>query len=643
MKQNNIYLIFICLFFFFSCDSKRAIISPAIFHSGDRLFSKAEAEFADHFYDKAMELYKEYLVQFPRGSKAPGTLMKIGIIHMFNENYNVARDNFYKLISQFPGSYFSLDARNKILETYYAEGRFWKVIEQGPEVLKAAVLKKDLKKTYNLLAKASSSIGFEEMTVYYYYMAYDHSIAEEKDSMIVKLKKCLAPLDVDDVENILGNIENVEARGLFLYLKGVVDTEAEKYKNAVYFFSQLIQDYPENKNTGSAVNRLEEIEQFFYYDHHAIGCLLPLSGKFKTYGNRALRGIEIALFKFNAENPGTPIKLIIKDTGSDDKKAVLAVEELYHEKAAAIIGPILTAASAAITAQTRGLPIITITQKEKIADIGSYVFRNFFTPEMQVRAIVSYATGKLGLSDFAILYPEDKYGKYFMNIFWDEVIRQDGKIVGIESYNTNQTDFAKSIKKLGGLYYDIPRRLVTEEVEEVEEIEDVDADLKGKDPRPEAIVDFEAIFIPEEPKRSGLIVPQLAFYDIKDITIFGTNLWHSHTLIEMAREYVQGAIMPDIFFAGSSLPQVKEFVKAFEDTFQNKPGFIEAVAYDTATILFQAAIQPDIYSRSSLRDEIIKRQNFPGVTGETSFGTNGDAFKKLYLLQIKGKKFEEIE
>lgn len=634
MKQNNIYFILICLFFFFSCDSKRTIIPSSDLHLGDRLFLEAEAEFAGHCYEKATELYKEYLVQFPRGPKAPGALMKMGIIHMFNENYKLARDTFNNIIAQFPGTDFSLDARNKVLETYYAEGSFWKVIEQGQGVLKEAVLKKDLKKTYSLLAKVYSTIGFEEKAVYSYYMAYDHSRAEAKESMLVKLKEYLAPLDVGGVENILGNIENVKARGYFLYLKGVVDTEEEKYERATYSFSRLIQNYPEDKNAGSAVNILKEIQHLSYYNHHTIGCLLPLSGPFKTYGNRALRGIEIALFRFNAKNPGTLVKLIIKDTGSDDKKAVLAVEELYHEKTAAIIGPILTAAPAAVTAQTRGIPIITITQKENIADIGSYVFRNFFTPEMQVRTIVSYATGKLGLSDFAILYPDDKYGKSFMNIFWDEVIKQDGKIVAIESYNTDQTDFAKSIKKLAGLYYDIPQRLVTEKVEEnPEEI----------DNNPSAIVNFEAIFIPEEPKRAGLIVPQLAYYDIKDITIFGTNLWHSHTLVEMAREYVQGAIMPDIFFAESSLPQVKEFVKVFEDTFQNKPGFIEAVAYDTATILFQAVIQPDIYFRSSLRDEILKRQDFPGVTGETSFGTNGDAFKELYLLQIKGKKFEEIE
>ncbi len=634
MKQNNIYLIFICLFFFFSCDSKRAILPFTALHSGDRLFSEAEAQFAGHFHEKAMGLYREYLVQFPRGPRASGALMKIGIIHMFNENYKLARDAFNNLIAQFPESEFFFDAKNKMLETYYAEGSFWKVIEQGSEVLKTAVLKKDLKKTYNLLAEAYSTIGFEEKAAYYYYMAYDHSMAKEKDSMVVKLKDYLAGLDLDGVENILDNIENAKARGYLLYLKGVVDTEGEKYKNAIYFFSRLIQNYPENKNAGSAVNILEEIKQLSYYDYHTIGCLLPLSGPFKTYGNRALRGIEIALFRFNARNRGTPIKLIIKDTGSDNKKAVLAVEELYHEKAAAIIGPILTAAPAAKTAQTKGLPIITITQKENIADIGSYVFRNFFTPEMQVRTIVSYAMRKLGLSDFAILYPEDKYGKSFMNIFWDEVVRQEGRIVGIESYKTDQTDFAKSIKKLAGLYYDIPRRLVKKEVEE---------DPAKIDDKPRAIVDFEAIFIPDEPKRSGLIAPQLAYYDIKDITIFGTNLWHSDTLVKMARQYVQGAVMPDIFFAESSLPQVKEFVKDFEDTFQNKPGFIEAVAYDTATLLFQAAVQPDIYFRSGLRDEIIKTQDFFGVTGETSFGKNGDAFKKLYLLQIKGKRFEEIE
>ncbi len=81
----------------------------------------------------------------------------------------------------------------------------------------------------------------------------------------------------------------------------------------------------------------------------------------------------------------------------------------------------------------------------------------------------------------------------------------------------------------------------------------------------------------------------------------------------------------------------------FEQTFKEKPEFIEAVAYDSAMILFQIVSRPDIRYRSSIKSALINLNNFQGVTGLTSFDSNGEIKKRLYLLRIKGKKFVELE
>ena len=95
--------------------------------------------------------------------------------------------------------------------------------------------------------------------------------------------------------------------------------------------------------------------------------------------------------------------------------------------------------------------IITLTQKGDITAIGEYVFRNFLTPAMQVEAVVSYATGALDIERFAILFPNENYGRTFMQLFWDQVISAEGKVVGVEMYEPNQTDFVDAIRKLVGL------------------------------------------------------------------------------------------------------------------------------------------------------------------------------------------------
>ncbi|MBL0731743.1 MAG: penicillin-binding protein activator [Desulfosarcina sp.] len=418
-----------------------------------------------------------------------------------------------------------------------------------------------------------------------------------------------------------------------------------------------------------ASEQLKKLKSLSIYEHHTIGCLLPLTGPYKIYGNRALRGVELALNKFMPQptNQNTNqdtnklIKIIIKDTGSTPEKAVSAIQELYQEGVAAIIGPIFSVEAAAGEAQNKGIPIITITQKDNITETGDFVFRNFFTPQMQVKAIVSFAVEDLGLDRFAILYPGDKYGKTFMNLFWDEVVAYGGVVTGLESYSPNQTDFNATLKKLVGLYYEIPEDLLKENVidekekskdnlinddnilKENGETEQAANEKDETDKEPEPIIDFDVLFIPDGPKRVGLIMPQLAYNDIEDVYIFGTNLWHSDRLIEMASKYVQDAVMPDVFFAGSSSEDVQDFVKSFKDAFKKDPGFIEAIAYDTAMILFNIVSRSDVSFRSTIKNKLTSITGFEGITGHTRFTKNGDVEKKLYLLNIKGKKFIEIK
>jgi ABC-type branched-subunit amino acid transport system substrate-binding protein len=298
-----------------------------------------------------------------------------------------------------------------------------------------------------------------------------------------------------------------------------------------------------------------------------------------------------------------------------------------------------------------------LTQKDNVTSIGDYVFRNFITPEMQVKTLADYITASLGLNRFAILYPDETYGITFMNLFWDRLLEDGGKIVGVEAYNPQHTDFADPIKKLVGLYYDLPEDLreapqlrMEEDESQRDEgaVSDPDMTDENQDPKtddevPEAMVDFDAIFIPDEPKIAGLIIPQLAFYDVNDIYLLGTNLWHSDLLVEMAAQYVQGAIMPDGFFAESAEPAVKNFVRIFEETYQERPGFIEAVVYDSAMIIFSVLNKPDLRFKSELKNELLNMAVFSGITGPTYFDENGEAQKQLYLLQIKGRRFVELE
>ena len=658
MKPIKIALLLIAALFLGACAIKPV---PETTGPGYQLFSQAEKMLQAKSYEKALANFKEYYDQFPKAPLADAALMNMGSIHTILGDFEQARHIYQRLIDEYSGSHFVPDARFQILVTYYNQGEYGNVIEQASHFLKQKPSRVHILKTYVLLGDTYKAMGSPKDAVSNYIMALRKSKDIEKDSIVKKLKDAVWGLDPQDIETLFSQVKDDILKGYLMFQLGLNYAEEERYDEALKVLTAFIEKFPEHENIQQAKSLIASINKMSVYSRYTIGCLLPLSGPYKIYGNGALKGIQLAFNQFNTKNPQPSIKIIVKDTASDSARSAVAVKELFEENVAAIIGPVVTSGSAAREAQNYGIPIITLTQKDDIPEIGEYVFRNFITPAMQVKALVSYAAEELGLKRYAILYPDEKYGETFMNLFWDEVIAHEGKVVGVESYRPDGTDFADPIKKLVGLYYEVPEELKnideTANKNETNEItteniienllspldeESENWDMK-ENKESEAVVDFDAVFNPDAPKKSGLIIPQLAFYDVKDTYLFGTNLWHSDSLIDMTYRHAQGAIMPDGFFAESRSENVKQFVDGYNEIFHQKPGFIEAVAYDTALILFQMVSRPDVRFRSVLKNELKRLQGFQGVTGLTSFDNNGDAIKNLYLLQIRGQHFVELE
>ena len=637
-----------------SCAPKPVVITeppPEAEYPGYQTVREADELFENRNYQQALESYRQYLELFPEGMAVPKVLLRIGTIQNLIGNHLEAQQAFGQVVDDYPRTTYAIDANVGILETLYLERKYDQAIQLGSRILEVRISQEQSSRTYEILGDTYLALQSQEDAVYFYTMAHQFSTEPRNQWIVEKLKTAINLLETDDIVGLLGHVQDDLTKSYLMYQLGVNLVEENRYDEAVRAFEDFITAYPSHENGPQARMQIDDLTGQIVYNRNTIGCLLPLSGRYQAYGERALKGIEIALAKYNNQIGTSEIKLIVKDTGSKPKTVVKAVEEVIQAKVAAIIGPLVSADLAAEIAQKNGIPIITFTQKEKITDIGDRVFRNFLTPEMQVKRIASYAVEVLGAKNFVILYPAEKYGDTFMNIFWDEVINHGGRIVGAEAYNPAHTDFAEPIKKLIGLYYDTPPDLLEivrpPKEEEAEQDEQEEKPWRDRGQReeegPEPIIDFDAIFIPDAPTKAGLIVPQLAFYDIENVYLLGTNLWHSAKLIEMAKDYVQGAIMPDGFFPDSRNSQVREFVDLFEQTYATTPGVIEATTYDTAMMLFQIINRSEIVSRTAIREELLNIRDYPGVTGLTSFDQNGEAQKELSLLRIEGDGFIELE
>jgi len=655
MKIKERILFFAVMVSICACAAKSGLPPESVpTERGDALFTSAEDLFGAGSYDEALGLYDEYLRQHGQGPLAAAALMKIGYIHALTGDYEKARAAYRRISSDYPTSSFVQDALVEELSTYYQQGRYRDLIQFAPETLQRIDSNLHIFKTYALIGDAYMALGAPIDAIDFYARAQDFASDLEQEAIKGKLKEAIAQLDTADVAILVDHPDENLPMDFLLYQLGLNYALEEKYDQALSILAEFMNRYPASENRILAESLIDEIKKNAVFNRNTVGVLLPLSGSYMAFGQRALKGIELALGQFSSQSNNPPINIIVKDTQADPDKTLMAMEELQQEQVAAILGPIVTSEIAAREAQKMGIPIITFTQKDNIPEIGDKVFRNFITPKMQVQAIASFAVETLGLHRYAILYPDETYGITFMNLFWDELLQLGGKVVGVEAYQPPNTDFTDPIKKLIGLYYEIPEDLKPQngltgsrdEGDAAKPVEDKTRKAvaeKSQTEEPQPIVDFDAVFIPDSPGKAGLIVPQLAYFDIKDVYLLGTNLWHSDSLIKIADQYVQGAIMPDGFFDESDSPIVQQFVRAFEETYQEKPDFIEAVVYDSAMMLFYAVSRPHVRYRNEIRDELLSLDNFPGVTGATSFDANGEVRKKMHLLRIKGKQFVELK
>ncbi len=362
----------------------------------------------------------------------------------------------------------------------------------------------------------------------------------------------------------------------------------------------------------------------------AVGALLPLTGKQAALGNRALDGIIAGLGLFDGRG-GMPVTLRIEDYGDDPAAAARAVERLAAVPAVmAVVGPpeADAAREAARAAQAAQIPLLVLGPVDLPEGSRDFVFSEHRADHREAVTLASYAVKDLGLTRLAIFYPDNAYGAAMMNAFRAEAQRLGGKIRRVQSYRTDQTDFSAEIRKLAA--FKAPRP---------------PAKKKGAEaakPIPPPALDFEALYIPDAFPRLRMILPQLAFHDVRGVQLLGTSLWYSPEGIRREADVFEGAVLTAPFFAESDKPAVRDFSDTIFGATGREPDYREALAFDTARMLREALRDRSVRDRRSLRDRLQRIEAFEGVTGRVSVSKAGEMLRRSFILKVEGKTIVDI-
>jgi branched-chain amino acid transport system substrate-binding protein len=631
-------------FFIFSCEKRVAVEKPLAKKTTAEIaeadhFAKAEQYWNSKEYDKALSAYDLYLKKFPEGENVKIAKTRSAYIFYEKGMYEKALPLLLDVIDEYPTERRA-EIHLLIANTYFHLKRY-------PESRLSALSWLELYKYYPgkerlfyLLGENLIHLDEKVKAFYWWLKALEPpTISEEKR---IEIKRKLLDLifiaTEPELKEMTAYAKDSDFVNPIYYRLSTYYLSSERLSEAREAAIKIVKAEHNEEWIFKAKEILKTIDERLQVNPRVIGCLLPLSGPFGPYGKEVLNGIELGLdiFKENDEQLSL-LELAIRDTQGEPKVAIERLEELAKdEKIIVNIGPLISKVAKIVAekAQEHGLPNITLSQQKDITETGNMIFQNCLTPDDEIESLFEKVILKRGLMKFAILYPDNTYGQYFMNKFWDKVESVGGEITAVESYKTGQTDFADEIKKIAGLFYPRPQPDVEDLILPPEETFESDGEVTP-------LIDFDAIFIPDSYERVALLAPQLAYYDVKGITLLGTSLWNSPKLIEIAGEHVRRSIFPSAFFPQSRDEDVKYFVDQYKSLFGEAPGFLAAVGYDTIKMIKEIIRESgdNLRTRENLRHALRYHGVFNGVTGQIEFDDRRRSKRSPILLTILGDQF----
>ena len=337
-------------------------------------------------------------------------------------------------------------------------------------------------------------------------------------------------------------------------------------------------------------------------DPARVGGVLSLSGKRNRLGDFSMRGLALAAGIYNQAGAQVatqlgfprPFQLAVRDDASEATGAAGAVDALAAQNVIAIVGPDDGRAveHAAREANLRGVPLISLhPASELLQGVDSpFVFHVVHSAAQRARILARHAVAA-GVHDFAILAPDNGYGRAVGDAFRAEVERRGGQVVVAVRYPPGEKSFQGYIKKLH---------------------------------RP-----WQAVFVPDRASTLELVAPSLAVANLYAAPLgakvkHGRAIWLLSTaelvdpgFLPAAGRYTRGALLAPGFYADRTDERIAEFVARYQQSFGRAPTALDAYAFDAAWAV-RAAVAAGAQSRRAVADWLAGG-TLVGLTGTIQF------------------------
>lgn len=335
-----------------------------------------------------------------------------------------------------------------------------------------------------------------------------------------------------------------------------------------------------------------------------------LTGRRGDLGVAARDGAQLAVDEINQQGGinGRPLKLIIKDDQGDPVVAQQVDRELIDTGVVAIIGHITSAQTAATLNQANQAKVVLFSPASAshlFSGQKDYFFRNQPSTELMGKALALYIRNTYHISQLLVIY--DTENQAFAEPLWQTVDQEFVKLGGNATqkvpFSSKEADLRELVSRVGAS-------------------------------KPEAV-----LFI-SSPVDTALLI-QYAHQLHLETKVFSSTWAVTSELLEKGGQAIEGLELAAVYDPQNSLPAFQTFTKNFEARYKRKPDFLALYGYEAVLIIAHALGQTG-GNAEDLPEALVKIKNLAGPQGEISMNDYGDVNREIYIVRVKGNRFETV-
>jgi branched-chain amino acid transport system substrate-binding protein len=335
------------------------------------------------------------------------------------------------------------------------------------------------------------------------------------------------------------------------------------------------------------------------------GATLPLSGDAAVFGKNSQQGIDLAVEQINSSGGilGRKVKIDYEDTKALAKEGVTAYQKLVSlNKVTAIIDDSVssvTLAMAPLADKDQIVILATGATAPQISGVSKYVFRIWNSDAYEGEIIADYAANRTQLTNVAILYINNDYGKGLEGVFRAQFTRRGGIVPDSEAFDQGSSDMRAQITK-----------------------------IKATNP--------DGIYLVAYPKEAASALRQIKELGV-DSKLLGTVALNDQQVIDNAGSAADGLVFP--FPKDPTGAQVDAFKKAFEAKYGKQPPVLADVGYDALHMIAKAAELSKGITGPQIQGGLRELKDYAGASGIMTFDENGDVHKPMGFKKVSSGRF----